>query len=245
MRFATLALVLAVPALAAQDNEAEKLFRQVEKQIAEAKSLKVASEVIVNYNGRMERLGKQGLTLVGNKFRLQMERKGGTTAKGDGTVSEEGMILTEIVSDGKAVKTTISTRGKPAETPATPASRNLDQALRKTVARVGFVFTIMLGRQEGEALNRFVTSIEERFPVSDFKFGPAEKVGGRDTKVITYKFGPKRDESATVTLWVDAKTLVPLKHTVVLPGDDRHLTATYTTFDLNPKIDAKTFELPK
>jgi outer membrane lipoprotein-sorting protein len=52
-------------------------------------------------------------------------------------------------------------------------------------------------------------------------------------------------DDAEVTLWIDAKTLLPLKRTVVTKRDVVHLTETYRDFKLDPKVDAKAFELPK
>jgi outer membrane lipoprotein-sorting protein len=64
----------------------------------------------------------------------------------------------------------------------------------------------------------------------------------------------RRVEFADITVWIDAKTLLPLKRTVVMklgeqlegwvPKDAR-ISETYTEFNLNPKIDAKTFEMQK
>jgi len=86
-----------------------------------------------------------------------------------------------------------------------------------------------------------------RIQVSDFKSGPAEKVGGREAKVVHYRFGEgdMGPDDAEVTLWIDAKTLLPLKRTVVTKRDVVHLTETYRDFKLDPKVDTKAFELPK
>ena len=45
------------------------------------------------------------------------------------------------------------------------------------------------------------------------------------------------------TLWIDARTLLPLKYVI---GDDTgRLTEIYHEFTLDPKVDARAFELPK
>jgi hypothetical protein len=46
-----------------------------------------------------------------------------------------------------------------------------------------------------------------------------------------------------MTLWIDAKTLLPLKRAYVL--DNMRIVENYHEFRLDPKIDAKAFELPK
>jgi hypothetical protein len=76
-----------------------------------------------------------------------------------------------------------------------------------------------------------------RWGVSDFKAGAADKVGGRDAKVISYRFAKGRK----LTLWLDNKTLLPLKSVYTL--ENMHITEIYTEFNLDPKIDAKAFEL--
>jgi hypothetical protein len=68
------------------------------------------------------------------------------------------------------------------------------------------------------------------------KAGAAEKVGGRDARVISYLWGGQR-----ITLWLDNKTLLPLKRVYTL--EKMHITEIYTAFNLDPKIDARAFEL--
>jgi outer membrane lipoprotein-sorting protein len=85
----------------------------------------------------------------------------------------------------------------------------------------------------------------------DFKAGAAEKVGGRDAKVVSYRLGEKGlvdmglvdKHLPPVTLWIDAKTLLPLKRVIVIQKENLHITEFYTEFKLDPKLDAKAFEL--
>jgi outer membrane lipoprotein-sorting protein len=227
MRFAVLALFLLVPALAAQDNEAEKLLRQVEKKLAGAKSLKVVGEL----DASDEPFKMKATVLVaGNKLRLDM--KG---AKGDREFSMEA------VSDGKMVKSTSTPPGKTQER---PAPKNLGPAISQIVGRAGVIGLIFPLREKAEEPPKEI-NVDEMLPVSDFKMGKAEKVNGRDARVITYKVSPRDEKNpAMVTLWLDAKTLLPLKHVLEISerGKDVRLTATYTTFEVNPKIDPKAFE---
>jgi outer membrane lipoprotein-sorting protein len=81
--------------------------------------------------------------------------------------------------------------------------------------------------------------VKLRWGVSDFKAGPAAKVGGRDAKVISFRFGG----GERGTLWLDSKTLLPLKRVYTLGRDNMDITEIYTEFNLDPKIDAKAFEL--
>jgi hypothetical protein len=81
----------------------------------------------------------------------------------------------------------------------------------------------------------------------DFKASAAEKIDGRDAKVVRFKVGEQGDrDAALVTIWIDSKTLLPLKRVVVPnPRSPAVATEVYKQFTLDPKIDAKLFQLPK
>ena len=99
-----------------------------------------------------------------------------------------------------------------------------------------------------EADNLGKIKVEESKLVAwDFKMGAAEKIGARDTKIVHFKVGEKGDrDAAAVTVWIDSKTLLPLKRVMVpFPRSAAAVTELYTAFALDPKIDARAFELPK
>ncbi|MBI3466661.1 MAG: hypothetical protein HY000_26910 [Planctomycetes bacterium] len=87
----------------------------------------------------------------------------------------------------------------------------------------------------------------------NFKEGAPEKVGGRQARVLSYKLGYAQGDNAAVpdaekngtpvTVWIDSKTLLPLKHVIAWEG--HRWTEFYNDFTLDPKIDAKAFELPR
>jgi outer membrane lipoprotein-sorting protein len=85
-----------------------------------------------------------------------------------------------------------------------------------------------------------------KLPIRDFKTGAAEKVGCRDAKVVRYKLeglsGIKGDDAA-ITIWIDTKTLLPLKRVSRLGRTFGEVTEIYQEFTLNPPIGAKTFPL--
>jgi outer membrane lipoprotein-sorting protein len=220
------------PAAPAQDNEAEKLFRAMEKKALAAKSFEVAFEYSL---GNRKTKGSLLLTRDG-KVRVNIR----------GDFGEGGPNSTfEAVSDGKRVVTKQgpSAGGKKV---VGKAPKNFHAVFGTTLSRGGVWFSLLVLphlQAEGKeiALDRL------RIQVSDFKSGGAEKVGGRDAKVIRYRFGEGGMDSddAEVTLWIDAKTLLPLKRAMVTKRDVVHLTETYRDFKLDPKVDAKAFELPK
>ena len=82
--------------------------------------------------------------------------------------------------------------------------------------------------------------------VYDFKTSAAEKVGERQARVIRHRLGKGGNDDAEITLWIDAESGLPLRRVFALPkGEKLRITETYTEFKLNPKIDARAFELPK
>jgi hypothetical protein len=156
------------------------------------------------------------------------------------TAADPGKIspLEYLVSDGKTIKAKFTgTPEKGRGTVEHPAPKNTGDSLRKMVARAGLgdpelAFLLKLMRPDFD--------VNKEFQVSGFKLGAEGKVGRRTAKVITYKLTAKNQEVAAVncTVWLDAETLVPLKHLLEVDRD-RGITATYTTFDLKAKVDAK------
>ena len=90
------------------------------------------------------------------------------------------------------------------------------------------------------------------FKASEFKLGKKEKIGEREAQVIEYKLAYEEaaketpDLSLSEKLWLDVETHLPLKR-VVVGKLKKEFTCTeeYSEFTLNPKVDAKLFELPK
>jgi outer membrane lipoprotein-sorting protein len=245
-----LAVVLAPPALA-QDNEAEKLFRAMEKMVRAAEAVEVAFTYQVEDQARKKWTTKGTLLLTKDKkARLMVS----------GYFGEKPKATFELVSDGKELKTRgarffVGSNGVPGveeggqseqETP-----KNLHASLGALVSRAGiwyslFVMPYLLREgidpdDEGSKVNAY-----------DFKLGAAEKVSEREAKVVRYRFGkggscPGDQE---IILWVDAKTLLPLKRVFDLRQNRGVvsgiiITERYNEVTLDPKIDVKAFKLPK
>jgi outer membrane lipoprotein-sorting protein len=230
MRSVLLVLLLPAAAAAGGGNEAEKLFRQVEKKITSAKSLKVSATIEVQ--GKSDD-GKVEATLVwaaGNKARLKFS----------GNIQGKDVTM-EVVSDGKRMLSTGFGKSKEEK-----ARKNLDDLLTRMVSRAGLLGIFFIVRQGGPGQPAGDPDSEKLFNARDFKLGEAEKVGGRDARVIRYRIIPEIGNPVAVTLWVDVKTLLPLKRQIAPEQKDADtITETTTTFTLNPKLDPKTFELPK
>jgi outer membrane lipoprotein-sorting protein len=235
MRYALSVLLLAalLPPAPAQVNEAEKLFRDMEKKIQTAQAFQLAVEVDMRDPGAKEaRKFKSSLLLTrDNKARLKISGDFGEGGPGS---------RSELVSDGKQVKMTdgIRTNKKDVRTP-----KKFHAALSTTVSRGGVWFSLM---GLSYMLTEEFDAEDARMEVWDFKAAAAEKIDGRDARVISYRFGTKGDpDSEKFFLWIDSKSLLPLKRVFVMKRDGIRITEVYSEFKLDPKVDARAFELPK
>lgn len=227
----------------AQDNEADKLFRGMEKKLLAAK----AFEVKFDYQFEKRKAKGELLVTQDNKVRLKVV----------GHFEEKRKAGFELVSDGKQVKTKgarffVASNGQPAVDAGGESewqtTKTFHKVLGSTVSRGGVWFTVVvmpyLRGGDGEL---DPDGEESKMTVYDFKLAGAEKVGDKEAKVVRYRFGKGgggRDDEE-ITLWIEAKTLLPLKRTFVLKNGGARIVENYHEFRLDPKIDAKAFELPK
>jgi outer membrane lipoprotein-sorting protein len=250
LAFDLLLVVVSAPALA-QDNEAEKLFRNMEKRILAAKSVEVRFDYqIENREGEKWKWKTKGTLLLTKDSSAQL--------KVSGYFADERDAPFQLVSDGKRLKTTgvkfvVASNGVPGVEQGGQSEhktpKNFHAALGALVSRAGvwyslFVMPYLLREgidpdAEGSRVNAY-----------DFKFGAADKVGERDAKVVRYRFGDGGNDGPEVTLWVDGKTLLPLRRVFDLRKNRGvvsgiMITESYNGVTLDPKIDVKAFELPK
>jgi outer membrane lipoprotein-sorting protein len=222
-------LALLVPAFALQGNDAEKLFREMEKKITSAKSLKVSAEITWPETKLLS-----SLALAGKKARFKMKGK------------DMGLdVSQDVTSDGNKLRLSAAVLPKKT-TKEAAVPKNFHELLSKCTCRAGLADALFLGAifESGKGDER--PDPDKWFHVKDFKLGEPTKVNGRDAKVLHYHFDCKGSDAAQITLWVDAKTLLPLKR--VTTFEDKggpQITEIYTEFTLNPQFDDKTFEQPK
>jgi hypothetical protein len=240
MRYAPSLLLLAVLPLArGQDNEAEKLFRDMEKKIQAARAFRLAVTIETRGDTK-DRVGsfKGSLLLTNdNKARLKIS--------GDDFGEARNW---EMVSNGKQVRLKPYSAMPDFKEEATLAtSNNLHGLLTTRVISFGvFPNVLRLTYLLLEADDPRTSKLD----TWDFKMGAADKVGGRDAKVVRYKVGQRAEKGqAAFTVWIDGKTLLPLKRVIVPDRTSRAagiiITEIYTEFTLDPKIDARAFVLPK
>jgi len=226
---------VALPALAQEGNEAEKLFRKFETKLAAAEAVRIALEGtaagiedvpgVLKYNGSM-------VFAKGNKARFEMEvEMEGKKQKAN--VVSDGVKLTGDLFEGK---------GRLEDTP-----KKLFDELIGFFKHGGPVVGHVLSSSSSEGGRSIAT-----FKASAFKVGKKEKIGKREAQVIDYTLvlenAPKEVDKVSFSerLWLDVKTNLPLKR--VFTGKLKKeftYTETYSEFTLNPRVDAKLFELPK
>jgi outer membrane lipoprotein-sorting protein len=228
--------LFAIPLLAvvlAQGDDAAKTFQAMEAKIARAKSVQVTFEAsAATPKGTAKVTGS--LASAGDRVRFEF------------ALDADGKSMKLLsVSDGK--KSVTVQDGKVSESKDTP--HDTGRVVTALVARAGFTpLFFSAGRQVKEGDKDRKEDPLEVYKASDFKLGQAEKVGGRDTVAIDYKLTLRDDPPLSATVWLDAKTHLPLKRVVrnyVKGGGGFTITETYSTLTLDPRLDAKLFEFPK
>lgn len=218
--------LLAVAAIALllpqEKNEAEELFKKMEEKIAKAKSVRMTFEVSLDPEGA--KLTGELLLDEGNRARWHME------GKKDG-VFDSGTLT----SDGtRALMLAGGVKNRPFDVP-----ESMGRLMRLSLARSGFLGLVDASHREEKAKADPATA----FIASGFKLGAKEKVGDRESQAIDYTLSVKGNPDASMTVWVDRETNLPLKRT--FRSGSRKRDETYTAFTLDPKIDPAKFELPK
>jgi len=217
----------------------------MEKKLLAAKAFEVTFDYQVEKGKAKGELAKGELA----KGELLVTRENKVRMKIVGHFEEKPKARFELVSDGKQVRSRgatfgIQTTGRPkvelGGESVWRTLKNFHPVLGSTLSRAGMWYTILImpyldgddGSQE----------IDPEFggknKVDNFKLEGSEKVGATQAKRLHYRFG-----GLEMTLWIDAKTLLPLKRAYVL--DNMRIVENYHEFRLDPKIDAKAFELPK
>jgi len=211
-----------------QKNEAENLYRAMEKKIRDAKSLKVVFEVEGGKDAKAMKVKGMGHLSAGNKGRFEAEVNAG------GKVQK---LL--IVSDGKQLI------ARDTENPALlprPTPGRFDSDARAMVTRMGALMAAALFNLGDPPFES--KDLDKAVSVSDFKLDGNEQIGKREARILEYAiemFG----EQGTVRLWIDRQTILPLKRRVLQGGnEDKALTEIYTEFVIEPQIEPKIFELP-
>jgi outer membrane lipoprotein-sorting protein len=222
-------------------GEAELLLRAVDARIAAAKSLRIEFVIDSRTFGRFTR----GSVLLadGNRFRQEMKTL--------------WLPPTLVIGDGKGVFARPAAGAADAAFPSDSEPDWHNAVLQSWLGRGGtFLARAAVSERIGKhAAGRPGPSDGPR--TSNAMLLPDETVNGAPARVVEYDLVwpllPKEFAGGKVRVWIDAKTKLPLRRTLVLaqpmvlegkPVEDV-LTATHTKFEIDPKLDAGLFELPK
>ncbi len=232
-----------LPAALAQDNGAAKLFRDMEKKIRGAKAV----EVVFTY--QLEGKTTKGSLLLTNDNKALLQ------VSGPFSFGIKRNASFDLVSDGKKLKLKGAKLARAPNGQAgfevggqsegeTPKAFHAWRAAE--VSRVG-MGPMVVGLPYTLGAETDPDGEEARMKVYDFKAGAGEKVGERQAKVVHYRGGKGGNDDPKVTVWIDAETGLPLKRVFLAHPESQkiRITESYSEFRLNPKIDAKAFELPK
>jgi outer membrane lipoprotein-sorting protein len=219
-------LVVAAVVQGQEANEAEKLFRAMEKTLTDAKTLQVALEAkVVTPKGDMTLKAK--LIAAGNKWLLK------------GETSIGGMFHDlDVVYDGKQVKGQVFGKKFSAKDSLNDPNQNL---LVGAVRRIGILPALFFGVEKNEKKE---ASVEDIYKVSDFKLGDKMKINGRAAQGFQYQLKVPALSAFKAEVVVDTETKVPLRRTLSTEKDGQKISVVETySVQLNAKIDDKDFEL--
>lgn len=214
-------------ATAQEPNEAEKLFRRMEKKLLEAETFALQGESEWKVEKAAYRIKWNVLWAKGHKFNYSIKSVGELIAPD-----------VEGVSDGRDVR--VTSGGK---TEDRKVSGELGANVAGTLARAGFVASLPVAL-EGDRPDH---SLDKRYALSGFELGKKEKVGERDAQAIRFTAVFAERDTTRSELWIDVKEELPLKRHLSVEGKRGAITVTetYSMFAVGEKIDPAKFELPK
>jgi outer membrane lipoprotein-sorting protein len=229
MRWLALLLVFAfVVPVHAQDKEAEKLYRTMEKKISTCKSLQTTFDAEMGMGGLAFKFKGTLRLAEGDKARIEM----------DLNFMEKQMKML-MVSDGKTMYTK---QDDQVQTTEKPGESGKDM-LGGCVARIGLGSAFMvMGTRPGEKKEKF--DLDKELPVRDFKLGAREKIGEANAQVVEYTV-TATGQQFKVSVWIDVQTSLPLKRTMTADKDGVRFTESYSAFTIDGRLDPKMFEIPK
>ncbi len=231
---------------ARSDHDAAKLFQKMEERLAKATSVKCGLKLEYEGTGEpgaplMKRKLTGSLALAeGRRVRFEIHKAGDEA-------DEPGVPYWVAISDGQRVLHQDSGMPKP----QISKSGNEDALgdFATLLARSGlYLVTLPLPPVEAR-------DMKDRFPVSEFKLGPQEKVGNLAAQRLDYRFDVKgqkqpdgSDAPFRASVWLDPKTSLPLKRTITwkLAGVQViAITEHYENLIVDEKLDPSIFQVPE
>lgn len=228
MRWLTLLVLVLAPALArAQEGEAEKLFRAMEKKLLAAKSLTLEYATKFDADGKTATVKGTIYIDADNKLRFE------ATGKGVGVPNAK---ILELTNGDKVFEKTGDMIA------AKPGSPRKSKTVLGILARANATTALF----EKKKYQAGPLDIDEDFPVKNFKLGAKEKADKREAQVVHYEY-LRSKLLYTHAVWIDTKTQLPLKRTfsfTTAKGNTLRTTDIYSKFTVDSKLDGKLFEIP-
>lgn len=196
----TLALLaLGSGPVAAQENEAEKLFRRLEQRVRTAKTLQLRFDATIT-GADAKKWNVAGSLILGEGDKLRVDS--------EGKVFGEEFKLTQV-SDGTDMKSFGYTKApgklKQDKTKTEKPPTGAGAYLRESLPSDGFFLSFL-------SMDRRAELPPGLFKMSDFKLAGEEKIGEQNTRLIQYTLTAKGDTNVvSMKIWLDAKTNLPVK----------------------------------
>jgi outer membrane lipoprotein-sorting protein len=216
-------------------NEAETIFRAMVKKLADAKTVQISEQGVLESDRVVAKTKGTIMLAQGNKARVRIEVE----------YPKAGTSVDLIVSDGSKLWAETSNPLGDKKEDRTTAPKHLNALILGATARMG----IFPGANAARPVKPDFKwpAIERLFHVSDFVMGKKGKIGNREVQEIAYKLRvDKQEPFHSVSLWLDAESKLPVKRTLTI--SDAKVTVRFTQdyqVDLNVKIDAQQFVVPK
>jgi outer membrane lipoprotein-sorting protein len=237
MRWLLLPALLLVAAPAhGQQNEAEKLFRAMEKKIRSAKSLQLTFAGELTGDGVKVTFKGTAYLAAGDKLRLE--------ADNNLLGKDEKMLL---ISDGTSMYAKAGDKVDPKPQPPEPGLYEKASSMIPRLGMTGaFYLFVEFSASTDPPKKKEAFVIETKLPVKDFKLGPKEKVGQRDAQVVEYTID-LGGKPAKIAVSIDVQSQMPLKFVVVAEEAGKQVFRLVETISVtvDGKLDSKLFEIPK
>ena len=229
MRAACAVVLLLTAPARPQDDEAERVFQGMQKRLLEAKTLRFSFAMSLEVDTREDKL--KGSVALGEANRANIGV--------NGTMNGKPLEML-LVSDGSRMVTKVTGAGEqgPRDTP-----RHTGKLIRGTLARAGMFAGLFYSVNDKKE-----PALDDLFQCSDFKIAARQKLGGKEVLVLEYSIGFRgTKEKGRVTLWVESKSLLPVKRVFTISDASRKVRVmeVYEPMEADAQIDAKVFELPK
>jgi outer membrane lipoprotein-sorting protein len=225
---ALLALLVVAAPVSAQDREAEKLYRAMEKKVRGAKTLHVVFEAEMqtqafafSFEGTID-------FALGNKCRVRQSMDFAGNAFEELLISDDKQLYTK---DGDSEKID----------PQASQIKHLDKLVPGIMAPVGAGGLTFLRSSDNKQKN---FDLDKDVSVKNFKLGAKEMVGKASAQVVTYDIDVKGN-TVKASVWIDTQTQLPLKRVLTIEEGGKTLRITESsTLTLDEKLDPKLFEIP-